>query len=167
MTHVYFSGQAASDPLATAEGDSVTDGGIPLAYETDLFDADLLSSFSDSFLSCGAAEVGVESGPLPKSKAVPGVFGVLAVEPNDANAPDPSPNAEDPPTLGEATVLALRGVLALNGLFLFDDMLPNRFDADPWLSLLSCRSALSVERESFAVLESLSQYRIKPKICVG
>lgn len=32
-----------------------------------------------------------------KSKAVPAVFGVLLADPNAANAPDPSPKADDAP----------------------------------------------------------------------
>lgn len=38
---------------------------------------------------------------LLKSNAVPGVFGVFEV-PNEANAPDPSPNAFDALDVGEA-----------------------------------------------------------------
>jgi len=40
---------------------------------------------------------GVVTEGLLKSKAVPGVFGVFVVDPNDAKAPEPSPNAEDAP----------------------------------------------------------------------
>jgi len=50
---------------------------------------------------------GVATEGLWKSNAVPGVFGVLDVEPNDANAPEPSPNAEDAP--GAAVTLVFRG----------------------------------------------------------
>ena len=49
-----------------------------------------------------AAEV-CEVRPLwAKSKAVPGVFGVLFADPKEANAPEPSPKAEEPPVVGEA-----------------------------------------------------------------
>ena len=59
---------------------------------------------------------------LPKSKAPPGVFGVLA-EPKDANAPDPRPNALDAPTVGEARVV--EGDMALKGfLVLWEELSP-------------------------------------------
>lgn len=51
----------------------------------------------------------VEEEALPQSKAVPGVFGVLVAEPKEANAPEPSPNAEDLP--GGAVVLVFSGVM--------------------------------------------------------
>jgi len=38
---------------------------------------------------------------LPKSRAVPGVFGIFE-DPKDANAPEPRPNALDAPAVGEA-----------------------------------------------------------------
>ena len=41
----------------------------------------------------------------PKSRAVPGDLGVLADDPKDANAPEPSPNAEEAPAVGEATLV--------------------------------------------------------------
>ena len=50
---------------------------------------------------------------LPKSKAFPGDFGVL-IEPNDANAPDPKPNALDAPAVGDG--IAVEGEIALKGL---------------------------------------------------
>ena len=46
---------------------------------------------------------------LEKSKAVPGVLGVLVAEPKEAKAPEPSPNAEDFP--GGAAVLVFKGVM--------------------------------------------------------
>lgn len=49
---------------------------------------------------------------LLKSNAVPGVFGVFAAEPKEANAPDPKPKAEEAP--GEATVLVFSGGILLN-----------------------------------------------------
>lgn len=59
---------------------------------------------------------GVEGAGEPRSRDVPGVFGVLAEDPKDANAPDPSPNAEDAPVVGEATVVVVKGEMPLNGL---------------------------------------------------
>ena len=66
-----------------------------------------------------------------KSNALPGVFGVF--DPNDAKAPEPRPNAVEPPALGDAVVVALRGPLALKGLFLVDDILPKRFGPGEWV----------------------------------
>jgi hypothetical protein len=51
---------------------------------------------------------------LPKSKALPGVFGVLVDPPKDAKAPDPRPNALDAPAVGDG--IAAAGDMALNGL---------------------------------------------------
>jgi hypothetical protein len=51
----------------------------------------------------------------PKSKADPGVFGVLFALPKLANAPEPSPNADEAPVLvGEATAEVVK--FAENGL---------------------------------------------------
>ena len=67
-----------------------------------------LSSRSGSAVGVWAADKVV----VRKSNAVPGVFGVFAAEPNDANAPDPSPNADAPP--GEDTPDVFSGGIALN-----------------------------------------------------
>lgn len=55
---------------------------------------------------------------LLKSKAVPGVLGVLLEEPKEAKAPDPSPNAEEADALevGEPMPEVLRGAIELKGL---------------------------------------------------
>lgn len=58
-----------------------------------------------------AAAIGVPD--CPKSRDVPGVLGVFAVEPKDAKAPDPRPNAEDAPDVGDATPVVVRGVIPL------------------------------------------------------
>ena len=52
----------------------------------------------------------------PNSSVVPGVFGVLADEPKDANAPEPSPNAEEAFAVGEEMLLVVSGEMALKGL---------------------------------------------------
>jgi hypothetical protein len=60
---------------------------------------------------------------LPKSNATPGVFEVL-LEPKDANAPDPKPNALAAPAVGDARELA-EGDIALKGfLLLCEDVSP-------------------------------------------
>ena len=52
----------------------------------------------------------------PKSRAVPGDLGVLTDDPKDANAPEPRPNAEEAPAVGEATlVVVVDGEMVLKG----------------------------------------------------
>lgn len=51
---------------------------------------------------------------VPRSKP-PGVFGVLADDPNEAKAPDPRPKAEEAPAEGEET-FGDNGAIALKGL---------------------------------------------------
>lgn len=64
---------------------------------------------------------------LLKSKAEPGVLGVLLALPKLANAPLPNPKAEEAPEpVGEATEVADVVAAALNGLFLLE-RLPTRF----------------------------------------
>lgn len=61
--------------------------------------------------------------PMAISKGLPGVLGALPAAPNDANAPDPRPNALEPPPVGEARPLP--GVVAENGLgFPWDEVGP-------------------------------------------
>ena len=50
------------------------------------------------------------------SEPAPGVFGALLEDPKEAKAPDPSPNAEDAPAVGDATAPLPPGVSALKGL---------------------------------------------------
>ena len=74
----------------------------------------------------------VEGAGLPRSSELPGVLGVLAEDPKDANAPDPSPKAEDAPVVGEATVVVVNGEMPLNGLDfpLAEPSPPNLFVAE-------------------------------------
>jgi len=88
-----------------------------LRYDCDRFGA--ARCVSNSFFSWVAA-TGVVAPLLPKSNALPGVFGVLAAEPKEAKAPDPKPKAVEPAVVGEATELAPTDV-ALKGLLLFED----------------------------------------------
>ena len=126
MTHVYFSGNCTSAPFTAPVCCSVAGDDVGLRFAIDFLGTDLLSSFSNSFFSCDGAPVGVEGLDLAKSNAVPGVFGVLVAEPKDANAPEPRPNAEEPPAVGDDTACVLRGATVLKGLFLLEDMLPKR-----------------------------------------
>lgn len=74
------------------------------------------ASFPDSFSRFSAPVV--EAFPkLPVSRDVPGVLGVFMEDPKEAKAPEPSPNAEDPPFgVGEERFVVLRGDIPLNGL---------------------------------------------------
>ena len=64
---------------------------------------------------------------LLKSNAERGVLGVLLALPKLANAPLPSPKADEAPEpVGEATDVADGAAAALNGLLLLE-RLPNRF----------------------------------------
>ena len=67
-----------------------------------------------SFLSPGVVGLAEDVTAVLKSKAVPGVFGVLA-DPKDANAPDPRPKAVEPVVVGEARPGPVNGDMALNG----------------------------------------------------
>lgn len=67
-----------------------------------------------SILAEGVAGVGAPEATFVKSNAVPGVFGVLVAEPNDAKAPEPKPNAEDAlVVVGEDTLLVDNGAILL------------------------------------------------------
>jgi hypothetical protein len=68
-----------------------------------------------SFLSAGVvgrALFVVGAVPDLKSNAVPGV---LAADPKDAKAPEPSPNADEPPVVGEARPPGVSGETPLKG----------------------------------------------------
>ena len=111
-------------------------------------------SFEASFSRFSVAEL-----ELLKSKAVPGVLGVLPDEPNDAKAPDPNPKADEAPVVGEATLVVVTGAMPLNGfdLLLKDPSPPKRFvgwygreDSDLVFSLVP----LFVDRDSLLELWS-------------
>lgn len=114
-----------------------------------------------SFLSAGVVGLAVELEfvvTVLKSKAVPGVLGVLVAEPNDANAPEPRPNADDPPVVGDASPPVVSGATPLNGFLPpCDESPPNRFVEGKvrWLlsALSACWSECDMERESLLVLE--------------
>jgi hypothetical protein len=84
-----------------------------------------------SFLSDGVVVVGEDMAAALKSKAVPGVLGVFAADPKEANAPEPSPNAEEPPVVGEASPPGVNGELALMAFRPpWDGSPPNRLVAE-------------------------------------
>jgi hypothetical protein len=53
---------------------------------------------------------------LEKSKAVPGVLGVLVADPNEANAPEPRLKALLALAVGDEIPAVVRGEMELNGL---------------------------------------------------
>jgi hypothetical protein len=84
-----------------------------------------------SFLSEGVVGVGEDIAAALKSKAVPGVLGVFAAEPKEANAPEPSPKADEPPVVGEASPPGVNGEMALKGFRPpWDESPPNRLLAE-------------------------------------
>lgn len=88
------------------------------------FVSEAVGSLTVSFLSPTAVE-------SPVSSVVPGVLGVLAVDPKDAKAPDPSPKAEDAPLVGEATLVVVKGEMLLKGFLpLFAVSPPKRLIAE-------------------------------------
>ena len=96
---------------------------------------------------------------------MPGVLDILFEVPKDAKAPDPSPNAEDAPTVGEATVALEDDVIGLKGLDLppwTDVSPPKRFAAgkvrgESDLELSRVPLGLEVDSESLLELQPRSQ----------
>jgi hypothetical protein len=82
-----------------------------------------------SRFSFGVGGTGLPFVALLKSKAVPAVLGVLPEDPNDANAPDPRPKAEDAdaPEVGDDMPDVLKGEMALKG-FRLPSAPPKRFE---------------------------------------
>lgn len=110
-----------------------------------------------SFLSEGVAGVGDDMAAALKSKAVPGVLGAFPADPKEANAPEPSPNAEEPPVVGDAKPPGVKGDIALKGFRPpWEESPPKRLVAETvrWcgsdFSLLF--SECDMERESLLVL---------------
>lgn len=84
-----------------------------------------VESFVTKSFSLFSAAGDGDTRELPKSSDVAGVFGVLADDPKDANAPDPSPKAEEAPEVGEAMVVVDEGAIELSGLDLpLDELSP-------------------------------------------
>lgn len=115
--------------------------------DNDLRAGGLLLSFALS------SDVSFLSPPLllVKSKEPPGVLGVLPVAPKLANAPLPSPKADEAPVpVGDATEDVVMGPTELNGLFFpWLLKLPNLLEGVSWLSF---RSFLLTESESLLLL---------------
>jgi hypothetical protein len=93
----------------------------PVRDVLDALDAMVLAEASLRLFS--AVGVLAPARTFPKSRALPGDFGAFA-EPNDAKAPEPSPNALDAPAVGEGAALVGEEI-ALKGFGLpCDDMSP-------------------------------------------
>jgi len=128
ITHVYFSGQGTlmsrgADELgASSEADVDSDSfrTLPAVFSAGL-----------SFFSPGVDGVPPPKVAVLKSNAVPGVLGVLPAEPNDAKAPEPSPNADEP-VVGEASPGPVMGERAVKGFRppCEDVSPPKRFEAE-------------------------------------
>ncbi|CBY00208.1 predicted protein [Plenodomus lingam JN3] len=120
----------------------------------------LLTDFS--LLSVGVAgDVAAIAADL-KSKALPGVLGVLAEEPKDAKAPEPRPNAVEPPVVGDARPPGVKGGIALKGFRPPCDESPaNRFvdEKERWWGsdLSEALSECDMDKESLLVLVSSRQ----------
>ena len=74
-------------------------------------EADAFVLTSTPVLSCSRLSLFVAAGvlELAKSNDVPGVLGVFAVDPKDAKAPEPSPKAEEAPTVGDEIFVVVKG----------------------------------------------------------
>lgn len=122
-----------------------------------------------SFFSEGVDGAVDDMAAALKSKAVPGVLGVLAAEPNEAKAPEPRPKADEPPVVGDASPPGVNGGMALKGFRPpWDESPPKRLVADTvrWCgSDLSLFSECDMERESLLVLfGETGQLHVKPKV---
>jgi hypothetical protein len=111
MTQLYFNVQG--DPRSVESLD-MSSFELVVVF---LVDDDKLRVGPDafSFLSGTAPGTAAELAALLKSKAVPGVFGVLVADPNDEKAPDPRPNAAEALPVGEDIVAVDSGVMFLKG----------------------------------------------------
>lgn len=114
--------------------------------------ASFTASFS-RFSTTGVVE-------LLRSRDAPGVRGVLADDPKEANAPEPRPKAEEAPFVEGVTLLVVKGGMPLNGLDLplVDTSPAKRFadgyargDSDLLFSLVTLLG-LEVDRESLVEL---------------
>lgn len=149
ITQVYFNGQGALGSSGPEELCASSEAVV----DSDSFRA-LFTILLGAFFSPGVVGVPADAVVGLKSKAVPGVLGVFAADPKDANAPDPSPKAEEPAVVGEAKPVFVKGEIALKGLRPPCDELspPRRFDAENVRDGGSGLSLWVIDRESLLVL---------------
>lgn len=111
ITQVYLSGHGA----LTSGGADELAASSEVAVDSDSFRELFTTLLAFSFFSAGVE--GLPVATALKSNAVPGVLGVLLADPNEANAPDPKPKAEEPAVVGEASPVPVMGeLMALKGL---------------------------------------------------
>lgn len=103
--------------------------GLPVKEAEEGFDFVSVPPFSFALSFSRFSPVVFVEVPLLKSSDVPGVLGVLAEDPKEAKAPEPSPKAEEAPDVGDATLVVVKGAIPLNGLDLLlkDPSPPKRF----------------------------------------
>lgn len=151
ITQVYFNGQGAVGSSGAAEMDVSSEG----AVDTDSLRVLLIVLVPGfSFFSPGVTGVTPEMAADLKSKAVPGVLGVLAEDPKEAKAPDPRPKAEEPAVVGEARPLPVKGEMVLKGFFppCDESPAPMRRDAENVRVGASGLSLWDMDKESLLVL---------------
>jgi hypothetical protein len=148
-THEYFNGHGAL-------GSSGSEG-IALSCGADVDAGSLRALFMILLLPPGVVGAAAGVAAVLKSNAVPGVFGVLLADPKDAKAPDPSPNAEEPPVVGEASAPGVNGEMVLKGLRPpCDDVAPKPFAVAENVRVGGWSlwwSDCEVDRESLLVLQ--------------
>lgn len=148
-THEYFSGHGEL-------GSSGSEGMI-LSCGADVDAGSLRALFMILLLPAGVVGAAAGVAAVLKSNAVPGVFGVLLADPKDAKAPDPSPNAEEPPVVGDASAPGVNGEMALKGLRPpCDDVAPKPFAVAENVRVGGWSfwwSDCEVDRESLLVLQ--------------
>lgn len=109
---MYLSGQGA---LGSSGSDDMAMLSCGAGAEVGSFRA-LFTILPGGFFSAGVVGAAAGAAVVLKSKAVPGVLGVLLAEPNEAKAPEPRPKAEEPPVVGDARAPGVKGEMALKGL---------------------------------------------------
>lgn len=152
MTHEYFNGHGTLGSSGADEFIASSDATVDIDSLRALLTI-LLTGLS--FFSAGVVGAVKDL----KSNAVPGVLGVFVDDPNEAKAPDPRPNAEEPPAVGEARAPGVNGELtALKGFLPpCDDVSPpKRLVAGAvrweWSDFSLCWSDWDMDRESLLVL---------------
>jgi hypothetical protein len=119
ITQLYFSSHGDALSVDSLYAPSEPDEAFLVVVDT-LRGADdtfsLFPLFSTRVVVAVAACDWEAAAALLKSKAVPGVFGVLAADPNEEKAPDPRPNAAEAPPVGDDIPAVVRDGIVLKGL---------------------------------------------------
>lgn len=161
-TQVYVSGHA-TEKSGGADDTEVFSGMV--GVDMDSFRMLLTTLLTGlSFFSDGVAGELADMAADLKSKAVPGVFGVLVADPKEAKAPEPRPKAVEPPVVGDASPPGVNGEMALKGFRPpCDESPPKRLVVGKVRCGGSDLSALcsecDIDRESLLVLGGCCQSR--------